>query len=243
MLKFSKLIFISFLLLISAQTTFAGRYYDSATGRWITVDPKADKYPNLSPYVYCLNNPLKNVDPDGKDPTGITEGTVAVVGGIAILTAVTIHTFEYTTNSAYRNQYNSYSTSTVHLLNTAVTKIGSFIGNLFSSDEGKTSSEGEEGKSSAIDWSNPPSPEKLGAEWKETTSDKNKTGGYKEYTNIKTGEKVRYDEGKSGTEGYKGKDHYHRYNPNSTSKKDKYLDKNGDPVAHGSSESHLPMNN
>jgi hypothetical protein len=35
--------------------------------RWLSVDPLADKYPGWSPYNYCLNNPLKYVDPDGKD--------------------------------------------------------------------------------------------------------------------------------------------------------------------------------
>lgn len=35
--------------------------------RWLSVDPKASKYPNVSPYTYCLDNPIKMVDPDGKD--------------------------------------------------------------------------------------------------------------------------------------------------------------------------------
>lgn len=35
--------------------------------RFISIDPKAAKYPSLSPYVYTANNPLKYVDPDGQD--------------------------------------------------------------------------------------------------------------------------------------------------------------------------------
>ena len=54
-------------VLLLTQSTFAGRYYDSATGRWLSIDPKANKYPGWSPYNYCLNNPLRNIDPDGKD--------------------------------------------------------------------------------------------------------------------------------------------------------------------------------
>lgn len=62
-----RVFFISFLVLLSTQSIFAGRYYDSATGRWLSVDPKSDKYPGWSPYNYCLNNPLINVDPDGRE--------------------------------------------------------------------------------------------------------------------------------------------------------------------------------
>ena len=31
-------------------------------------DPAGDKYPQWSSYNYCLNNPLRLVDPDGRDP-------------------------------------------------------------------------------------------------------------------------------------------------------------------------------
>ena len=34
---------------------------------WLSVDPMADKYPNISPYAYCTWNPTKLVDPNGKD--------------------------------------------------------------------------------------------------------------------------------------------------------------------------------
>ena len=47
---------------------FGARFYDSdlMTG-WLSVDPMADKYPNLSPYAYCAWNPVKLVDPDGEE--------------------------------------------------------------------------------------------------------------------------------------------------------------------------------
>ena len=32
---------------------------------WLSVDPLASKYPNLSPYTFVANNPIMLVDPDG----------------------------------------------------------------------------------------------------------------------------------------------------------------------------------
>ena len=47
---------------------FGARYYDSdlMTG-WLSVDPMADKYPGVSPYAYCAWNPVRLVDPDGRE--------------------------------------------------------------------------------------------------------------------------------------------------------------------------------
>lgn len=38
----------------------------SIFARFTSIDPKAGKYPSISPYAYTLNNPLKSIDPDGK---------------------------------------------------------------------------------------------------------------------------------------------------------------------------------
>ena len=47
---------------------FGARYYDpSLSGLFLSVDPMADKYPSISPYAYCAWNPVKLVDPDGRD--------------------------------------------------------------------------------------------------------------------------------------------------------------------------------
>jgi RHS repeat-associated protein len=59
---------------------FGARYYASTTGRFTTVDPVLDlQKAALDPqrwnrYAYALNNPLRNVDPDGKEP--VTVGLV-----------------------------------------------------------------------------------------------------------------------------------------------------------------------
>ena len=46
---------------------FGSRYYSSDLSVWLSVDPMSDKYPSLSPYTYCANNPVRVVDPDGEE--------------------------------------------------------------------------------------------------------------------------------------------------------------------------------
>jgi RHS repeat-associated protein len=50
---------------------FGARYYDSGLSIWLSVDPMSDKYPSMSPYNYCANNPVMLVDPDGRYFVGI----------------------------------------------------------------------------------------------------------------------------------------------------------------------------
>ena len=45
---------------------YGARYYDPHTYQWLGVDPVGEYYPTISPYNYCLNNPVKMKDPDGK---------------------------------------------------------------------------------------------------------------------------------------------------------------------------------
>ena len=46
---------------------FGARYYSSELSLWLSVDPMASKYPSLSPYVYCADNPVNLVDPNGEE--------------------------------------------------------------------------------------------------------------------------------------------------------------------------------
>ena len=74
----------------SAHCSFSGKEKDAETGygyfgarymdhelmtMWLSVDPMADKYPNISPYAYCAWNPVKLVDTNGKewDLSALTE--------------------------------------------------------------------------------------------------------------------------------------------------------------------------
>jgi RHS repeat-associated protein len=43
------------------------RIYDSRLGKWLSIDPLQKKYPDLTPYNFCGNNPIRFVDFDGND--------------------------------------------------------------------------------------------------------------------------------------------------------------------------------
>lgn len=44
---------------------YEARMYDSALGRFMVMDPLAEKYYSISPYVYCNDNPVRYIDPTG----------------------------------------------------------------------------------------------------------------------------------------------------------------------------------
>ena len=45
---------------------FGARYYNAWSGRWLSVDPLAKKYPGWSPYNYTSDNPVLLIDANGE---------------------------------------------------------------------------------------------------------------------------------------------------------------------------------
>jgi RHS repeat-associated protein len=45
---------------------YGARWMDGKLQQWPTVDPQAEKDPGVSPYVYCHNDPINRIDPDGR---------------------------------------------------------------------------------------------------------------------------------------------------------------------------------
>ena len=51
---------------------YGARAYDPRIIQWNRIDPLIEKKFNFSPYVYCLDNPLKYIDPNGMDEWEVT---------------------------------------------------------------------------------------------------------------------------------------------------------------------------
>ncbi len=91
------------------------RAYDPSTARWLSRDPLKDAERRLGPnlYEYCLNDPVRYNDPDGRNP-------VLIVGGILILgfTAAEIYD-RYTACASLSNGQTTY-------INTPVSRLAPF---------------------------------------------------------------------------------------------------------------------
>ena len=55
---------------------YGARQHDPILARWDRIDPLAEKYYNVSPYVYCINSPVNYVDLDGMDWYKDKDGTI-----------------------------------------------------------------------------------------------------------------------------------------------------------------------
>ena len=54
---------------------FGARMQSPELGRWFNIDPLAEVYHDVSPYNFTLNNPIINIDPDGRSVQQVEGGT------------------------------------------------------------------------------------------------------------------------------------------------------------------------
>ena len=66
---------------------YGARYLNPTSAVWMSVDPKFEDFAGITPYGYCLGNPIKLVDPDGEVPWIAIAAFIggAVNGGIALV--------------------------------------------------------------------------------------------------------------------------------------------------------------
>lgn len=95
-----------------------------------------------------------------------------------------------------------------------------------------------------IDWSKPPcSPSELSSDWVEVTPEMMKQRSQRrEFQYRETDIKIAFDKGVHGKARYRGRDHWHIYNPNGTSARDYYLDKDGNAIHKNDDNSHIEVN-
>ena len=89
---------------------FGSRYYNSDLSIWLSVDPMSDKYPHQSNYVYCSNNPIRIIDPNGEDEWDLArDGTLTKrENGRTDIDVV------YATNSKGETVSRSYKANTIN---------------------------------------------------------------------------------------------------------------------------------
>lgn len=55
-------------------------------GRFTSVDPMAEKYYSISPYAYCVGDPINCIDPDGRDAIISIDGNNITISASVVLT-------------------------------------------------------------------------------------------------------------------------------------------------------------
>ena len=65
---------------------YGARHYDAALGRWHTVDAMSEKLYAWSPYMYCLDAPVRYIDKDGEFPwvAGLVGGSFDYLSQVAV---------------------------------------------------------------------------------------------------------------------------------------------------------------
>ena len=105
------------LYLVNRDYYYGARYYNPKTSIWLSVDPLADKYPGWSPYNYCMLNPIRFIDPDGR----VVHDTIKRGNGISELDFQKFKAFLRKHHKAYYDEIESCSVDVYfHFQNTPI---------------------------------------------------------------------------------------------------------------------------
>jgi RHS repeat-associated protein len=63
-----------------SQQDYGMRIYDPRAGRFLSVDPISNKYPELTPYQFASNTPIAAIDIDGKEAGLYQNGAIGASG-------------------------------------------------------------------------------------------------------------------------------------------------------------------
>lgn len=108
---------------------FGSRIFDTRLGRWLGVDKYTDKYPNVSPYSFCINSPLQFKDANGNWLVDKNGNIIFTLGHT---------TYEITGNQVYKAQIYYFYTNDGQAVEAVKYMSVSSIDNVEWADEAKT---------------------------------------------------------------------------------------------------------
>ncbi len=76
---------------VGATFDFGARHYDYSAATWTSQEPLYSKFYSYSPYSYCVGNPIRRVDQDGKFPALLIPVVKGIVGAaVDVGTQITV---------------------------------------------------------------------------------------------------------------------------------------------------------
>ena len=100
---------------------YHARQYDASVGKFTTMDPLCEKYYNVSPYAYCVGNPVNYVDPDGREWTDLDGNVIDDLTKIKVFIFYS-HDFTNQAQVQYNTAIEKYGKGTVAMSVTSTTE-------------------------------------------------------------------------------------------------------------------------